>query len=167
LRDHPEETLRCLESWATDESVHVRRLVSEGTRPRLPWSFRLKQFQDDPTPVVALLEKLKDDPVEYVRRSVANNLNDIAKDHPDFVVDVARHWWADGDHNRRRLVRHALRTLIKAGHPGALEVLGFGPDSPATVSDASIEPATVAIGGKVKIALDGQQSEYVNLRGTC
>jgi len=153
LRDRTEATLQVLETWAKDENVHVRRLVSEGTRPRLPWSFRLKKFQVDPTAVVALLEVLKDDPVEYVRRSVANNLNDIAKDHPDVVVDVARRWWADADENRQRLIRHALRTLIKAGDSDALEVLGYGGASPARVGGVTIEPAIVGIGGKVTIEL--------------
>jgi 3-methyladenine DNA glycosylase AlkC len=151
LRDEPERTLERLASWAHDENVHVRRLVSEGTRPRLPWSFRLKNFQQDPMPVVALLEILKDDPVEYVRRSVANNLNDIAKDHPEVVIDVARRWWADGDRNRRRLVRHALRTLIKDANLDALDILGYGPSSSAVVASVSIEPAVAKIGDKVKI----------------
>jgi 3-methyladenine DNA glycosylase AlkC len=151
LRDDTDATLAVLETWVTDGNVHVRRCVSEGTRPRLPWSFRLKAFQNDPTPVLALLEQLKDDPVEYVRRSVANNLNDIAKDHPAVVVDVAKRWWTDGDKNRRRLVRHGLRTLIKAGDLGALDVLGYGPTSPAKIGDVTIEPATVRIGEKVKL----------------
>lgn len=153
LRDRTEETVAVLGEWATDGNVHVRRLVSEGTRPRLPWSFRLKVFQDDPAPVIGLLELLKDDPVEYVRRSVANNLNDIAKDHPAVVVDVARRWWADGDDQRRRLVRHGLRTLIKAGDQDALDVLGYGPNSPARVQAASIEPAEVTIGGSASIEI--------------
>lgn len=154
LRDHTEATLDVLARWATDDNVHVRRLVSEGTRPRLPWSFRLRVFQDDPTPVIALLELLKDDPVEYVRRSVANNLNDIAKDHPAVVVDVARRWWTDADDQRRRLIRHALRTLIKAGAPEALDVLGFGSGSPAQMRAVSIEPGEVAIGDAVTIEID-------------
>jgi len=153
LRDHPDETLAALAEWAHDDNVHVRRLVSEGTRPRLPWSFRLKDFQRDPAPVLALLEVLKDDPVEYVRRSVANNLNDIAKDHPQLVVDVAARWWTDGDSNRRRLVRHALRSLIKAGDPGALAVLGYGSDSPARAGVAAVTPDIVSIGAKVKIEI--------------
>ncbi len=153
LRDHTDATLEVLKRWAVDDNVHVRRCVSEGTRPRLPWSFRLKVFQEDPSPVIELLELLKDDPVGYVRRSVANNLNDIAKDHPEVVVGVAERWWADGDDNRRQLVRRALRSLVKAGHPEALNVLGFGAASPAQVRAVSIEPAAVAIGGKVKIAL--------------
>lgn len=151
LRDDTEATLDYLRRWVDDDNVHVRRLVSEGTRPRLPWSFRLKAFQDDPTPVLELLERLKDDPVEYVRRSVANNLNDIAKDHPDVVNAVAERWWVDGDKNRRRLVRHGLRTLIKAGDPVSLAVLGYSSRSPARVADVHIEPAEAPIGGKVKV----------------
>ncbi|MGI9622950.1 MAG: DNA alkylation repair protein [Acidimicrobiales bacterium] len=151
LRDHTDATLGVLEGWASDENVHVRRLVSEGTRPRLPWAFRLTVFQENPEPVITLLDKLKDDPVEYVRRSVANNLNDITKDNPDVAIEVADRWWADGGKNRRRLVRHGLRTLIKAGHPGALEVLGYQSPSPARVAESSIEPSKPSIGDKVHI----------------
>ena len=151
LRDHTEVTLGYLEHWVHDDNCHVRRCVSEGTRPRLPWSFRLKIFQEDPTPVLALLEHLKDDPVEYVRRSVANNLNDIAKDHPDVVCDVAARWWADGDATRKALIRHALRSLIKAGEPAALDVLGYGPDSPARVGEVSLSTTSPSIGEKVKV----------------
>lgn len=151
LEHHTDATLAVLHDWTQDENVHVRRLVSEGTRPRLPWAGRLKQFQLNPTPVIELLELLKDDPVEYVRRSVANNLNDLAKDHPDRVVGLARVWWADGDANRRRLLRHGLRTLIKQGDPETLDVLGYPPDTPATVESASFDPATPAIGEKVRI----------------
>lgn len=154
LRDHKDATLAAMRVWAHDANVHVRRLVSEGSRPRLPWSFRLQHFQRDPTPVIELLELLKDDPVEYVRRSVANNLNDIAKDHPDVVIEVARRWWSDGDHNRKRLVRHGLRTLIKAGNLDALDVLGYGPSSPARLAGATIEPQQPRIGDKIRIEVD-------------
>jgi 3-methyladenine DNA glycosylase AlkC len=84
--------LAILSDWAKDENPHVRRLVSEGTRPRLPWTMQLKPFIEDPRPVLKLLEKLKTDPVLMVRRSVANNLNDIAKDNPDLVVKTLRRW---------------------------------------------------------------------------
>lgn len=149
-----EETLDRLRIWARDPDHHVRRLVSEGTRPRLPWASRLKGFQEDPAPVLELLELLKDDPEEYVRRSVANNLNDISKDNPDLVVGVARRWWKGGSPDRKRLVRHALRTLIKAGDPGALGVLGFGSDSPARVERVSCEPKDLRIGGKVRVEVE-------------
>ena len=122
-----DRTLAVLKEWALDSNHHVRRLVSEGTRPRLPWGTRLSAFVKDPRPVLPLLEALKDDPSEYVRRSVANNLNDIAKDHPDLVVGIAVRWLEDASEERRRLVRHACRTLVKQGHSGALEALGYGP----------------------------------------
>ncbi|MDY7106661.1 MAG: DNA alkylation repair protein [Actinomycetota bacterium] len=151
LEHHPDATLERLRTWATDPNPHVRRLVSEGTRPRLPWAPRLRAFQADPTPVLELLELLRDDPAEYVRRSVANNLNDIAKDHPAVVAEVAGRWWADGDDTRRRLLRHGLRTLIKQGDPATLAILGYGADSPVRVGPVSITPAEVAIGDKVRI----------------
>ncbi|MFT7597956.1 MAG: 3-methyladenine DNA glycosylase AlkC [Acidimicrobiales bacterium] len=154
LEHHTEATLVRLREWTLDPSEHVRRLVSEGTRPRLPWASRLKEFQRDPAPVLELLELLKDDESEYVRRSVANNLNDIAKDHPELIVGVAQRWWTDGDDNRRRLIRHGLRSLIKAGDPGALGILGYVADSPLEIHAVSIEPATARIGETVKLVIE-------------
>ena len=151
LEHHEEATLARLREWTKDPSEHPRRLVSEGTRPRLPWAGRLRAFQANPAPVVELLELLKDDESEYVRRSVANNLNDIAKDHPDLVVEIAGRWWAGADENRRRLIRHGLRTIIKAGNPDALEVLGYGPNSPLVIREVTVSPDDPAIGGKVRV----------------
>jgi len=154
LERYPDETLGRLRLWARDPDVHVRRLVSEGTRPRLPWAPRLRRFQDDPTPVVELLELLKDDPEPYVRRSVANNLNDIAKDHPDVVVALSRRWLEGASSERRALVAHGLRTLVKQGHAGALAVLGFESGSPIVVDGLSVTPETVVIGGRVRVEVD-------------
>jgi 3-methyladenine DNA glycosylase AlkC len=114
-----------LRGWTDDPDEHVRRLVSEGTRPRLPWGARLPVFVADPAPVLELLEALKDDRSEYVRRSVANNLNDVAKDHPDLAARTGARWLVGAGPERRRLVRHGLRTLVKDGHGGALRALGF------------------------------------------
>lgn len=125
LISEPEKTLAVLETWATDSSQHVRRLVSEGSRPRLPWGMRLPQFIKNPAPVILLLEKLKDDESEYVRRSVANNLNDIAKDHPDLVADIAEAWMKGASKDRIKLIKHACRTLVKNGHKKTLSVLGY------------------------------------------
>ncbi|MGH8924580.1 MAG: DNA alkylation repair protein, partial [Acidimicrobiia bacterium] len=149
LDRYPDKALDRLREWAGDSNMHVRRLVSEGTRPRLPWASRLSRFQKDPTPVLELLELLKDDPTDYVRRSVANNLNDISKDHPDLVVETGRRWLSDPD--RRRLVEHGLRTLVKQGHPGALAALGFGTGAPVVVESVAVESRRVAIGGRVTI----------------
>jgi len=126
ILESPNKTLSVLKGWATDNNQHVRRLVSEGTRPRLPWAMRLPDFIKDPSPVIALLEILKDDETEYVRRSVANNLNDIAKDHPNVVTDIAAQWMKDASQERKKLIRHACRTLIKNGNKKALKVLGYG-----------------------------------------
>lgn len=154
LERYPEETLALLQCWASDPNVHVRRLVSEGTRPRLPWARRLRRFQEDPSPVLELLDLLKDDEEEYVRRSVANNLNDIAKDHPDLVVETAARWWINGSDARRHLISQALRTLVKAGDPRALRILGYNPDSPTHIDSIAVEPADVVIGESVRITVD-------------
>ena len=151
LERDPDRTLARLAEWARDPNAHVRRLVSEGTRPRLPWAPRLRGFQKDPSPVLELLEVLRDDPEEYVRRSVANNLNDISKDHPERAVDVAERWWVDASDDRRRLVRHALRTLIKAGNARALAVLGYSADSPITIRAVTSTPRVVEIGDTRKM----------------
>jgi 3-methyladenine DNA glycosylase AlkC len=125
LIEHRDLTLETVARWTRDPSEHVRRLVSEGTRPRLPWGIRLKDFVADPSPVLPLLEALKDDESEYVRRSVANNLNDIAKDHVDVVLETCRAWLPGADANRQRLIAHACRTLVKRGHPEVFPLLGY------------------------------------------
>ncbi|MBI2353520.1 MAG: DNA alkylation repair protein [Deltaproteobacteria bacterium] len=152
LVHHTEATLAYLKGWAKDPSPHVRRLVSEGTRPRLPWAPRLREFQKDPRPVLALLELLKDDPELYVRRSVANNLNDIGKDHPALLVETARRWMNDATDERRRLVNHALRSAVKRAEPRALEIMGFGEKANVSVGDVRITPQRAIVGGTVKIA---------------
>ncbi len=148
---YPEETLAKLRLWATDPNVHVRRLVSEGSRPRLPWAPVLRRFVADPRPVLDLLELLVDDPELYVRRSVANNLNDISKDHPDLVVETCRRWASGDSTDRRWLIRHGLRTLVKRGHEGALAVLGYRRCSPVTV-DVALADESVAIGGRQRLS---------------
>jgi len=79
-------------AWADHPNEHVRRLSSEGCRPRLPWGMALKAFKKDPAPILPILEKLKTDEALYVRKSVANNLNDIVKDNPDIVLKTAKRW---------------------------------------------------------------------------
>lgn len=126
LRDYPKATLAVLSGWALDENVHVRRLVSEGTRPFLPWGLRLNVFADNPSLIIPLLEQLKSDKSEYVRRSVANNLNDIAKCDAPLVINIAKKWWQEGDKKRTKLIKHACRTLIKNGDVEVLKIFGFG-----------------------------------------
>ncbi|MCF6327462.1 MAG: DNA alkylation repair protein [Devosiaceae bacterium] len=153
FRDHPEQALSIVGSWLGDDNFHVRRLISEGSRPRLPWGLRLHNFIEDPAPVIKLLEQLKDDPSEYVRRSVANNLNDIAKDHPDLVAELAKNWLKNASSDRKRLVRHALRSLIKQGHKGALQALGYG-DANIEINNFKVLTPEVTLGGALEFELN-------------
>jgi 3-methyladenine DNA glycosylase AlkC len=134
IDQQPDQTLPVLELWAQDPSPHVRRLASEGSRPRLPWGIRLQSLVIDPSPTEALLRKLQDDPVAYVRRSVANHLNDIAKDHPERIARWLHRYLPGASDERRALLRHASRTLIKQGHRATLNAWGLGQAFAGTAS---------------------------------
>lgn len=149
---YPRETHARFVQWASDPNVHVRRLVSEGSRPRLPWGTRLRQFQKDPSPVLELLELLKDDPELYVRRSVANNLNDIAKDHPGVAIDTCRRW-RNGGPNRMWIINHALRSLIKKGDSGALSVVGFAAAPKVRINSTTLTPPRLNIGETLRLSV--------------
>jgi 3-methyladenine DNA glycosylase AlkC len=148
----PERTLTVLRKWARDPNPHVRRLVSEGTRLRLPWAMRVPWLDENPRRVLALLERLKDDPTTLVRRSVANNLNDLGKVHPELLIETCSAWLDGATAERRALVEHALRSAIKRGEAGALALLGFGKEPQVELDDVRFQPKKVAIGGKVSIA---------------
>ena len=154
IEKHPAATLKQLKVWAQDPSSHVRRLVSEGTRPRLPWAPRLRQFQIDPQPVLKLLELLKDDSELYVRRSVANNLNDIGKDHPDKLIDVTTRWLKDATPERQWIVGHALRSAVKRAEPAALSLLGYQHTRDIKIVASKFSPIAPRIGGRVNISID-------------
>lgn len=142
-------TLRALKTWTKDSDPHVRRLVSEGSRPRLPWAERLPAVQADPSLTLPLLEALKDDDSEYVRRSVANHLNDIAKDHPRVVLETATRWIDGASAARRRLVEHGLRTLVKAGDAKALSLLGATGE--ALEVSGVVRPKRIAVGEAITV----------------
>jgi 3-methyladenine DNA glycosylase AlkC len=130
LIEHPKKTFSILKKWTKDKDEHVRRWTSEGTRPRLPWGAKLKASIVDPTPGLEILEKIKFDDSLYVRKSIANHLNDIAKDHPDLVIATLKSWQkkvtTKDTPKLDWITKQALRTLIKQGHPKALDVMGFG-----------------------------------------
>jgi 3-methyladenine DNA glycosylase AlkC len=143
--EHPARVFATLRRWTTDPSAHVRRLVSEGSRPRLPWGLQLKSLIADPSPTLPLLRALQDDPSEYVRRSVANHLNDIAKDHPDIVVRWLAEHLPGASPERQRLLKHASRTLIKQGHAPVMSAWGLGRPLRGTVQLA-LSPKRMRIG---------------------
>lgn len=151
IRHYPTVTLARLRQWANDENEHARRLVSEGTRPRLPWWPPLREFIADPAPVLALLECLKDDPSLYVRRSVANNLNDISKDHPQLVLERMTAWSEGANKERKWLINHALRTLVKCGDKPALMLLGYAP-AEVELSDLTLMPAVLPFGKNLEFS---------------
>jgi len=122
LRQEQPRTLAWLRQWTRDPDPHVRRLCSEGSRPRLPWAERIPAFVTDPRPTLPLLEALKDDPDLYVRRSVANHLGDIAKDHPDLAFEVCARWVVGASEERKWLIRHAVRHPAKHGVKAALRL---------------------------------------------
>lgn len=148
----PQRTLARMMEWSADPHPAVRRLATEGCRPRLPWGMRLHDLIADPHPILPILERLHEDPDESVRRSVANNLNDISKDHPDVVVSVLRSWGPEPGTDTYRLARHALRTLLKKGHPGALSVLGFKAGLSVELKQLSLDPPAPRIDGSARLS---------------
>ncbi len=150
---HPDITLRYLHEWTDDPDEHVRRLVSEGSRPRLPWGQQLPAIIADPSANLELLEKLKDDRSEYVRRSVANHLSDISKDHPDTVVAVCRRWQKGAGPERLWIIRHATRTLVKAGHPAVFGLLGFTDKPRLELESLSLSRQAIRLGESVEFSL--------------
>lgn len=122
LIKYQDRTLSQLKKWTSDPDPHVRRLCSEGSRPRLPWAQRIPAFIEDPSPILPILESLKNDQSLYVRRSVANSLGDIAKDHPEFVFDICVDWLSDASKELKWVIRHALRHPAKKGNEAALQL---------------------------------------------
>ncbi len=130
--------------WSLHKNHKVRRLASEGSRPRLPWAMAIPALKKDPAPVLPILENLKNDPSEWVRRSVANNLNDIAKDHPAVVMDIARRWKGISKETDA-IIKHGCRTLLKQGHTEVLAHYGLN-GSHASISGLKVHTPKVAIG---------------------
>lgn len=145
LKEHPEVMYPQMQAWADHRSPLVRRLSTEGFRPRLPWGMGIPVLKIDPSPMLPILEKLKNDPAETVRRSVANHLNDISKDHPSLVVGIANRWFGDNK-NTDWVVRHACRGLLKAGHPKVLSMFGFDPNPKDIIISNFVCDAEVNVG---------------------
>lgn len=162
-----ERMLAVMLEWAHDCNEHVRRLASEGCRPRLPWGKPLRSLIADPSPILPILEQLKADPSEYVRRSVANNLNDISKDHPALVLELAARWQGT-DKGTDWIIKHACRTLLKKGEPEALRLFGFANEDNAvdqvTVHDLTVSPQTVRLGDSIRFSFRLHSVEPASFR---
>ncbi|MFD0672508.1 DNA alkylation repair protein [Cohnella sp. GCM10027633] len=165
LLQDQERMLAQMSVWADDADEHVRRLASEGCRPRLPWAVALPRLKRDPEPIIPILEKLKADPSEYVRRSVANNLNDISKDHPERVVALAEAW-IGRDAGTDWILKHGCRGLLRAAHPRVMALFGMAPPAGVTVDAWTVTPGEARIGDSVRFryAVRAPQGEPVKLR---
>ncbi len=154
IENNTEMSMAVIAGWAMHSNEHVRRLASEGIRPRLPWGSQLSSFVQDPAPVIAVLDRLVDDDSLYVRRSVANNLSDIAVDHADLVVETCQRWLETPSIERKWIAKRATRNLIKAGHPGVWELHGFTAEPAIAIEGLRITPGCVGLGQKFSIECD-------------
>ena len=123
IEKYPEKTMVVMLDWSKDPDFHVRRLAREGGRPRIPWAPKLDIFINDPSPLLPILENLKDDKVKYIQKSVANCLNDILKDNPEMAKAVIESWVEDATKERTWIIKHALRNLIKKKDKWALSII--------------------------------------------
>jgi len=153
-------------TWARHKNEHVRRLASEGCRPRLPWGMALKKFKKDPSPIIPILEKLKNDPSEYVRKSVANNLNDISKDHPELVLGLCESWQGKSA-STDWIIKHACRTLLKSGNKRAMLLFGFGDPEQINIPFFEAEVESTFIGDQIQLSfqmdVNDKQSKKIRL----
>ncbi|MFZ4877697.1 DNA alkylation repair protein [Janthinobacterium sp. Mn2066] len=151
LRDDTLRALDIMQGWSRDSDAAVRRLACEGCRPRLPWSFRLRMIEQSPELAAPILDHLRADPSLYVRKSVANHLNDVSKTHPAWVLERAALWGLENAHTRW-IVRHALRTLLKQGNPQALSVLGAETAPEIVVGKFEVTPGQIILGDTLTLA---------------
>lgn len=150
---YPEMLMPEMQKWARDKNHHVRRLASEGCRPRLPWAIALPVFKRDPAQVLKILEILKEDDSEYVRKSVANNLNDISKDNPQTALNTAVRWYGK---NKKTdwIVKHGLRGLLKKGNPDALKMFGWHGAEGIEIERFKLSGIKVPVGGSFEFTFD-------------
>ncbi len=149
--------------WSKDEDACVRRLASEGCRPALPWGPALKQLKIDPTPIFPILEQLKTDSDLYVRKSVANNLNDISKTHPELVIALVKEWYGKNEYTDW-IVKHGCRTLLKKGNEEALHIFGFGDSDSVSVTDFALSTTSLSLGEKVAFSFSLSAKKATKVR---
>jgi 3-methyladenine DNA glycosylase AlkC len=152
IQQHTDLTYEKLLEWCEHPSEHVRRLASEGSRPRLPWGMRLPQFINNPEPLRAILQKLKADESLYVRRSVANNLNDISKDNPEWMINLCESWLLDSHGDTAWIVKHALRSLVKAGDVRVFPLLGYAAKPAVAASEIQLDKQKIAVGDSISFS---------------
>lgn len=146
-------TISVMNEWAKDKNHHVRRLASEGSRPRLPWSFKLDEVIKNPSVTSSILERLKEDPEIYVRKSVANHLNDISKDNPDHMLKLVGSWNKSHAHTSW-IIKHASRSLIKKGHSGSLAIFDFEKNVKIRLENFTLKTSKLKLGDTLQFDFD-------------
>ena len=161
--NHEERMMAQMYAWSKHENEHVRRLASEGCRPALPWAPAINSFKKDPTPIIPILEQLKTDPSPYVRNSVANNLNDISKTHPNLVVKLARAWYGKNERTDW-IVKHGCRTLLKKGNNDALAIFGLYGSTSVDVVDFALGADAISLGDDIVFSFAVLANEAAKIR---
>lgn len=151
IKKYPERMLSQMFAWSRHNNHLVRRLSSEGCRPRLPWGMALQELKKDPLPIIPILENLKCDPSETVRKSVANNLNDISKDNPQLVIKLVKEWQGLSKETDW-IVKHACRTVLRKADPEALSIFGFSDKSKCSVDQFLLHSSSLKIGDHLKFS---------------
>jgi 3-methyladenine DNA glycosylase AlkC len=154
LKQNP-QVIELLYDWSKDSNFHVRRLASEGCRPLLPWAMKLQQYVNEPAPILPILKQLRNDPEDYVYRSVANNLNDISKNQPELVLKLTKPW-VNETKTTRWVSKHALRTLLKQGNKTAMSYFGFGSVTHFKVANFSLKRNVIPLGESTIIEIDAK-----------
>ena len=160
---HEERMMAQMLAWSKHKNEHVRRLASEGCRPALPWGQALSKYKTDPSPVLHILEHLKADTSLYVRKSVANNLNDISKTHPDLVAKIAKDWYGKNERTDW-IVKHGCRTLLKKGNRDVLSIFGLDNVVSIGVEDFTLNATSIAIGEDITFSFTVLTKEATKIR---
>ena len=161
--NHEQRMMAQMAAWAKHENEHVRRLASEGCRPALPWGQALDKFKKDPSPVLPILRQLKADPSLYVRKSVANNLNDISKTHPDLIAKLAREWYGENEYTDW-VIKHGCRTLLKQGNRDVLAIFGYYDGAAIDVDDFVLKETSVSRGRYITFSFTVCAKESTKIR---
>jgi len=161
--NNEERMMAQMYAWSRHESEHVRRLASEGCRPQLPWGQALTKYKKDPAPILPILEQLKTDPSLHVRKSVANNLNDISKTHPELVTKLAKDWYGSNEYTDW-IVKHGCRTLLKKGNREVLAIFGYHDVTSVVVEDLTLGAASVSLGEDITFSFTVFVKEATKVR---
>jgi len=160
---YPKKVMPQMVKWARHKNHHVRRLASEGSRPRLPWAIGLPEFKKNPAEVLKVLEILKNDESEYVRKSVANNLNDISKDNPDIAFQIAKKWFGKNPETDW-IIKHGMRGLLKKGNVKTLKLFGFEGAVGIKISDLKFDKDKIKVGEKIIFSFKMQTDKEQKIR---